>query len=297
MQEKDITEKTLESYNDVFSDIVNTLLFNGEKVVDEKDLIDAQPFSQYKISNKIHQQERDVAKYWMNGPVKICLYGMENQTKIDSTMPLRIISYDGTAYRDQVSKTKTTDQKYYPVVTMVLYFGMERWNRRKLSECLEIPTKFKDYVSDYKINVFEIAWLSPEKVMQFKSDFRIVADYFVQKRINKNYIASKDTIRHVDEILKLMNVLTEDNRYENIQRHYEKLDVQTKEGTNMCEVLTKWHDDGFNKGMIQGMSQGRTLGITETIKNFLALNICTTEQISQATGLSVEEIENLKDSQ
>ena len=34
MGEKDITEKTLASYNDVFSDIVNGLLFNGKPVVD-----------------------------------------------------------------------------------------------------------------------------------------------------------------------------------------------------------------------------------------------------------------------
>ena len=34
MGEKDITEKTLASYNDVFSDIVNGLLFDGKPVVD-----------------------------------------------------------------------------------------------------------------------------------------------------------------------------------------------------------------------------------------------------------------------
>ena len=31
-----MTEKTLESYNDVFTDIVNVLLFNGRQVVNEK---------------------------------------------------------------------------------------------------------------------------------------------------------------------------------------------------------------------------------------------------------------------
>ena len=30
MAEKDIVEKTLEAYNDVFADIVNVLLFNGK---------------------------------------------------------------------------------------------------------------------------------------------------------------------------------------------------------------------------------------------------------------------------
>ena len=33
MAEKDVTEKILESYNDVFSDIVNVLLFKGKQVL------------------------------------------------------------------------------------------------------------------------------------------------------------------------------------------------------------------------------------------------------------------------
>ena len=32
MAQKDITEKTLESYNDVFADILNVLLFHGEQL-------------------------------------------------------------------------------------------------------------------------------------------------------------------------------------------------------------------------------------------------------------------------
>ena len=33
MGSKDIVEKTLESYNDVFADIVNVLLFDGDEVI------------------------------------------------------------------------------------------------------------------------------------------------------------------------------------------------------------------------------------------------------------------------
>lgn len=48
----------------------------------------------------------------------------------------------------------------------------------------------------------------------FKSDFRYVADYFVQMRINNNYRPSVDTIEHVDATLKLMSVLTGDKKFE-----------------------------------------------------------------------------------
>lgn len=40
----------------------------------------------------------------------------------------------------------------------------------------------KPFVTNLKINLFEIAFLTDEQVAMFKSDFRIVADYFVQIR-------------------------------------------------------------------------------------------------------------------
>ena len=58
--EKDIAEKTLEGYNDVFADIANVLLFNGRRLINPDDLEDRTPNSSYKVDGKIHGQERDV---------------------------------------------------------------------------------------------------------------------------------------------------------------------------------------------------------------------------------------------
>ena len=63
-------------------------------------------------------------------------------------------------------------------------------------------------------NLYEIAFLTPEKVKQFRSDFRYVADYLVQKRMTNDYKPSADLLQHVDETLKLMSVLTDDRRFE-----------------------------------------------------------------------------------
>ena len=107
MAEKDMTEKTLEAYSDVFADIVNGLLFNGEQVITEDALVDAQPFSMYKSDGALHQQERDSSKYWVDNQgdrinVRIALFGLENQTNYDKDMPLRVIGYDGASYRAQL---------------------------------------------------------------------------------------------------------------------------------------------------------------------------------------------------
>ena len=253
MAEKDMTEKTLESYNDVFADIVNVLLFNGRQVVKENELTPETPRSLYKADGKLHEQERDVAKFWKNTNVRIALYGLENQTEIDVDIPLRVISYDGAAYRDQLNGQK----KRYPVVTLVLYFGEKRWNNpRCLHDCLEIPEDLKPYVSDYKVNVFEIAWLSEEQVKLFQSDFKYVADYFVQVRKNKEYVPSAETIDHVRETLQLLAVLTKDNRFE------EYANTQAKEGekVTMSEVLDRMINEGYNRGISIGEARGISIG-------------------------------------
>lgn len=252
MAEKDMTEKTLEAYNDVFADIVNVLLFDGRKVIQEEELEEDSPRSIYKADGKLHEQERDVAKYWKNGNIRIAFYGLENQTRIDKDIPLRLISYDGAAYRAQLLDEK---KERYPVVTLVLYFGNQRWTQPlSLKECLDIPKELEPYVNDYKANIYEIARLTEKQVNMFQSDFRIVADYFTQMRKNKDYIPSDQTIRHVNEVLKLMTVMTGDSRFE------ETLNEQEGRPRTMCEVLDRAEARGIKIGEERGEARGIEIG-------------------------------------
>jgi hypothetical protein len=82
--------------------------------------------------------------------------------------------------------------------------------------------------------VYEIAYLDPETVKKFKSDFRIVADYFVQKRINGEYHPSAEKINHVQAVLQLLRVMANDHRFEDVATGSQEGEI-----TNMCEVLDK----------------------------------------------------------
>ena len=214
MGAKDITEKTLESYNDVFADIVNVLMFQGHRLIREEELEERAPGSAYKADGKIHETERDVVKRWKKDDLYLACIGLENQTTADPDMALRILEYDGEEYRAQLLKGGQKER--YPVVTLVLYFGYDRhWSySAELRNRLQIPEGFKTYVSDYQINLFEIAYLNDEQLDMFESDFRIVADYFVQMRKNGEYQPEPRPIRHVRETLHMISVLTEDNRFE-----------------------------------------------------------------------------------
>ena len=253
MAEKDILEKVLADYNDVFADIVNVLLFDGKQVVNPDDLETVKDRSQYKADGRVHEQERDVAKRLKDGKATIALLGFEHQTAAERYMPIRQIGYDAQSYRAQLLKRGS--EHLHPVITMVLYFGTERWPfSQHLTDHLVIPERFRAYVSDYEMkNLFEISYLTPEQVSLFKSDFRYVADYFVQKRMTHDYHPSSDVVQHVDETLKLMSVLTGDRRFEEVVS-----DLPQGKGVNMCEILDRVENRGIERGLAQGKLEGMT---------------------------------------
>ena len=229
-------------------DIVNVLLFKGRKVLSEEELEDQAPRAYYKADGKIHEIERDVAKRWKNGNIRVACIGFENQTASDPDMPLRVIGYDGAEYRAQLLNKQAV---HYPVVTLVLYFGhKQRWSGPlKLKDRLDIPKELDKYVNDYEIHIFEIAFMDKEEVDLFQSDFRAVAEFFVQKRENGDYEPKPQDLKHVQETLQLLSVMTNDHRFEDV--YNEASDAQKGEMRNMCEILDKIE----NKGKTEGKNQ------------------------------------------
>lgn len=277
MGEKDITEKMLADYNDVFADIVNVLLFNGKRVVDESSLENTNLKSQYKADDgKIHEEERDVVKIVKNRQIRISIVGLENQTNVDPDEPFRVIAYDGASYKSQLL---ASSKERYPVVTLVLYFGNKHWDKPlSLCDALNVSDEWLPYVNDYKVHLFEIAFLEPEKVELFQSDFKIVADFFVKQRINGSYKASSIGIKHFDEVMKLMRVLTGDSRFvENAEW------IKTKTGGmhSMCEVLDRCEEKGRIEGRVSAYHE-------------LGLSI---KEIAEKLNLSEEEVIRIIESQ
>ena len=281
MAEKDITEKNLEALNDVFADIVNVLLFNGEQVINEKDLEADTTKSMFKADGKIHEQERDVSKFWKNGEIRISILGIENQTAQDSDMPLRVISYDGASYKQQL--LDKNQKKRYPVATLVLYFGTEeKWSKAKhLYDCFEVPEKLKSFVNDYKINVFNIAFLSSKTIAMFKSDFKIIAEYFRAKRLNQKYKGSQEKLKHANETLKMFSALTGDNSFEKV---YNEGNFK-KGGITMCDVVERIRDEGITEGILEGKA--------DVIRKMLDANALTIEQIADILKLPIKEVQKI----
>ena len=106
--------------------------------------------------------------------------------------------------------------------------------------------------------------MDQKEVDLFQSDFRVVADYFVQKQENGDYEPSLQDLKHVQETLQLLSVMTNDHRFEDV--YNEASDAQKGELRNMCEILDKIENRGIAKGIEEGMAKGRAEGIAEGIE-------------------------------
>ena len=106
------------------------------------------------------------------------------------------------------------------------------------------------------MDVPDVPRLTGEQVEKFTSDFQIIADYFVQLNESNDYVPKEKTIKHADSFLKLMSVLTQDDKYAEISREIS----HDEEGFNMCEVLDKAEARGEARGKVIGEAMGEARG-------------------------------------
>ena len=205
---------------------------------------------------------------------------------------MRIISYDGASYRDQLNRDETGKPKErFPVVTLVLYFGYKkRWDKPlNLKECFDIPKELEPYVSDYRVNLFEIAWLPDETIAMFQSDFRFVADYFSQKRKNQQYKAPEGEFRHVREVMELLSAVTKDTRF------MDAYNQRIEEGRPMD--MEVWIDEAEERGRKEGHKEGRKEGRNEerlnSIRNLMKTMNMTAEEAMNALLVPSDARKNL----
>lgn len=288
--EKDVAEKNLEAYNDVFADIVNGVLWGGKEVIKEDELEAAMPRSNYESKGRTHEMERDVSKYWKNNKIRLAMVGLENQTEVDEFMPIRVMGYDWNAYNEQRKKYSEQRKKnkqrikngadingkkgvksFYPVISIVLYFGYKnRWNKPvNLKGCLNIPEELQPYVNDYHAKVIEVAYLEEEDLDKFKSDFREVANYFIQVRKNNDYVPDNRTLKHVNEVLKLLSAVTGDRRFEDAYN-----DSMSERSMNMSEAAL---DKIEARGKAEGKAEGALYKLISQIDRKMQRGQSTTE--------------------
>ena len=130
-------------------------------------------------------------------------------------------------------------------------FSDKPWNDTKtLHSIMNIPEEFKSFVQDYKVMVFDIAFLEDEIIERFTSDFKLVAKFFKNKRLGNRNLFDNDKINHMQELMDFLAVFTNDDRYKEIKPKLVKIE---KEGgpVRMCNVAQALEEKGIEKGIRQ----------------------------------------------
>jgi len=245
MGQKDMTEKLLEAYNDVFADIYNVLVFKKD-VIDENRLRDGTTESVYKAEDGVYrEQRRDVMKTYLDEyQMELAFIGIDNQTTVDRYIPVRVLGYDYAKYRRQV------DEKRFPllpVITLVLNMSDRRWSGCKsLADIMKIPVEFEPFFQDYKVMVVDVAFLEDDVIERFQSDFKLVAKFFKNRRLGVEPLGDDSEIKHVTELIDFISVFANDIRYKKIQSNIEKM-KEKGEKVNMCYVAQRLLDRGADR--------------------------------------------------
>ena len=172
----------------------------------------------------------------------------------------------------------------------MLYFGKTPWKKPlSLYDVLKISDELKPFVNDYKINLIDVPRLTGEQVEKFTSDFQIIADYFVQLNESNDYVPKEKNIKHADSFLKLMSVLTQDDKYAEMGKKI----AHEREGFNMCKVLDKAEARGEARGKAIGEARGKTIGAlnktVEILRVIIAKNSWSKEQAMEFIGIPKSE--------
>ena len=191
MGAKDLAEKNLLQYKDVFSDIVNVNLFGGRCYVSAEELSrePGELITKAVSDDKLRQLQMDVPMKCKknNRSFFLCL---ENQSDKNNVMPVRDMGYQHAKYMEQIKEVKESNrktgnyptpmtkelndsQKLSPVITLVLNYSQKKWEKpRCLNDMLEFPEDMKcelePWIPSYSVCVINLASQPETTIRQYQ---------------------------------------------------------------------------------------------------------------------------------
>lgn len=197
MGKADIYESNYLENEEIFADLVNGILYQGEEIVKPPELSEQDGELRSISGDQMKKVFRDKTRLW-NGTA-IAIFTVENQTKVDYHMVIRAMLSESMAYDRQWNKKWKERQKreeklssdefisgiqkedkFIPVITIVVYYGKEKpWDGAgTLHELLDVcgnEEKILPFISDYRLNIFD--YHAYDDFEQFHSELRSIFEF------------------------------------------------------------------------------------------------------------------------
>lgn len=254
MAEKDILEKSLLSYEDVFTDCINTLVYGGRRRLEEGRTQPAPTESFYQGAEGLRNQLCDTSRYLLEEGRIVAQYLIENETGLRRKQILRKASYQGGAYRQQLGNGRPA----YAVIGIVMaWSGKGSRIPRSLHQLLEedgVPADLLEQVDEARMEVIHMNSLPAETRRKFTGDMGFVADFLNEGSFQGR---SGQRIRHPSALCRMMETLTGDSRFTG--QIVELMEKESKgEDVMMCEYIDMLEARGEARGVTIGEARGET---------------------------------------
>ena len=317
MGAKDLAEKNLLQYKDVFSDIVNVNLFGGRCYVSAEELSrePGELITKAVSDDKLRQLQMDVPMKCKKDNINFFLC-LENQSDKNNVMPVRDMGYKHAKYMEQIKEAKESNrktgnypnpmtkelndsQKLSPVITLVLNYSQKEWEKpRCLNDMLEFPEDIGEeltkWIPEHPICIINLASQSETTIRQYQSDFKYIVRYLScgndRKKLDEYFQTTEFELDHPEAFLDWLSAVTNDTRYRKAKELIEE--TEGKGGKiNMCVLLDMYEERGEARGIEKGIAQGIAKGEARGIEK----GIVQGEARGMAKGISqgIEEINTL----
>lgn len=300
----DTTEKVRLQNNNLFSDMVNGILFHGNCLIDPIHLHNYDSHESTYIHLFGIDRTRDMIKKYEDG--YIILIGIENQSKIDETMPIRILGYDFINYMNQQKvfyrdyklitkynrkypedKKKLPKLELYPVMSIVINYGERRWNKSTTLKGMtkKIPKVFEGYINDWEIKVIDIVDVD-YKNFRHKDNQDLVLGIQRLYESNGEVEVLEEMDMSYETAIELFSITNSRDMLEIVRG-------MKKEEFDMCTAMEifkkKTEGIGFEKGKNAGIEKGRNEREIELVMNMYnhGMNV---GDIAKYTNISQGEI-------
>ena len=286
--------------NNSFADQINGALFHGKQLVKPTDLepVDAQAVYLGKEAGlrKNFRTIVDKVRMWKGRLIHIV--AVENQTYVDYHMVLRNMLSESLGYHKQWKQKKNVhdrqkdlaagtdeflsglskDEKFIPVITLVVYCGTEHpWDgARCLHDLLEIDDEMKSYVTNYRLNLYDCHEHDTfdEYHTGLRQIFEMVRygkDKEQVKRILEENREAYDNID--DDTRELLEVITK------IKIPKRAAAEKKKGGGSMLKAFEDYKLEGKMEGKIEGR------------REYLVQQVCKKLQKNKPANVIAEELE------
>ncbi len=220
------------------------------------------------------------------------MFDIEIQTSGFKNLPLRARFYQG-AIDASTTKTRakfsTLKESYVLFICKGDPFGNNipvYTVKQTFYEKPELLYDDRTHKVFYNCRAYEVADDKDLKgLMEFIQTNKATTNF--SRTLEQNVKVAKQNTRWEEEYMYFSDVLEEEK--ERVRR------LAWKEGTaaGHAEGLAKGHAEGLAEGLAEGHAEGERSKAVETAKNLLIMKLGTIEQISQVTGLSVDEVQKL----